>query len=72
MSDKFNNIRNITIGSGKFNIIICIINIIINIIINKFEKKILILKNNHRCDLKVKFKITIIIINKFKIKYYYY
>jgi hypothetical protein len=41
------------------NIIICIINIIIifiiniiNIIINKFEKILLILKNNHRFDLK--------------------
>jgi hypothetical protein len=41
------------------NIIICIINTIIifiiniiNIIINKFEKILLILKNNHRFDLK--------------------
>jgi hypothetical protein len=43
-----------------FNIIINIINIIvviiINIIINKFEKKILLLKNNHRFDLKGKIK----------------
>jgi hypothetical protein len=58
------------LGSCKFNIIInikniitCIINIIIfiimnivNIIINKFEKILLILKNNHRFHLNGKIK----------------
>jgi hypothetical protein len=58
------------LGLCKFNIIIsikkiiiCIINIIIfiimnivNIIINKFEKILLILKNNHRFHLKGKIK----------------
>ena len=51
--------------SCKFNIIIknniiCIVNMIIysiiNIIINKFEKNLLILKNNNRFDLKSKIK----------------
>jgi hypothetical protein len=49
-------------GSNKFNIIINLKNIIlfikniiiINIIINKFEKILLILKNNHRFDLRDK------------------
>jgi hypothetical protein len=44
-----------------FNIIINIINIIIfiiiNIIINKFEKKILLLKKNHKLNFKGKIKI---------------
>jgi len=51
------------LGSFKFNIIICIINIIIfiimniaNIIIKKLKKILLILKNNHRFDLKSKIK----------------
>jgi len=39
-----------------FNITINIINIIINIIINKFEKKLLLLINNHRFDFKGKIK----------------
>jgi hypothetical protein len=39
------------------NIIFCVINIIINKIITKLEKKLLlILKNNHRFDLKGKIK----------------
>jgi hypothetical protein len=53
------------LGSGMFNIIITIINIIfifiiINIIINKLKKTLLVLKN-HKFDLKGKIKI-----------YYYY
>jgi hypothetical protein len=56
------------LAQAGINIIIIII--IINIIINKFEKKLLILKNNLIFDLKG--KIIIIIINKFEKKYYYY
>ena len=53
------------LGSGMFNIIITIINIIfifiiINIIIKKLKKTLLLLKN-HKFDLKGKLKI-----------YYYY
>jgi hypothetical protein len=36
------------------------------------KKILLILKNNHRFDLKGKIIIIIIIINKFEKKYYYY
>ena len=54
-SDIFNIIINI------INIIIFIIINIINIMINKFEKKLLLLKKNHKYDLKSKIK-----------NYYYY
>ena len=65
--------------SNKFNIIIkikikiiCIINIIIFIIINKFEKISLILKNNHRFDLKGKINNNNNNNNNNNYYYYYY
>jgi len=55
------------------NIIICIINNIIIIIINKFEKILLILKNNHIFDLNGQIKNYYYYYhNKFEKKYCYY
>jgi len=65
-SNKFNIIINIKIK------IICIINIIIFIIINKIEKISLILKNNHRFDLKGKINNNNNNNNNNNYYYYYY